>query len=692
VAKPWKRSYHRTSMALHFVSGRAVVSVVLLGLALAQACGGSSERDPVRGGIGNQPGFTGGFPPPVGGGSGEAGEAGNAAGPGNGGEGGAGASSSGSGGAVNDPGAPVVTITSPPELLDPNDGEVLVAPEIDVVCEVRPSIEPDSAPVDMSSVRVELLDAEGRVVESVSAGATGRTDEYSAHMILSQVEDNGPIEFRCIASDLSSPALTGTGRVRSFVDHGPRITVQQPVPDSIFKLGVTNFEFGVDADPVADDDDGADVEAVTLTVAGVQFEQQELEGDFIVPIDLEDDVLFPTAPSGTIPVTISATNGRTDRVVSYTFVVDGTGPEIAITTPEHGDVIGKTTTIEFTVHDEFSAIDPDSVAVLVNTSTMIYYDANSAVWTRTSMDDTTERYTFDLDRSRIEDSQWQANLTISAADAVGNDSLTRNVLVYLDFVPPLIDLDPFNVREINDNDECSESFDPVGDNALSDGGIVDEEAGRFRVIAWELTNDFGQDVLHLAGLDERSVKLFLDSNLEHDFLVDTNEDGVCDSVGPDVPTGIDMLVVEPQGNPWYRSDPKEEPQPVACTLRNDANGPDTLCPDHASEMRRVISHTALGRPSVIFAPGAIPNTLECTGTELELRAYVDEGWFCAAVVANDLRGNASVSRPLRVCWDDPTTLEDPCRSTDQSPTPSPTCVTGCQPQPRFMVGNNIFRP
>src|SRR6185295_15385970 len=104
-------------------------------------------------------------------------------------------------------------ITSPPELASPNDGEVLVAAEIDVFCTVQRSLEPGASDVDMSSVRIELLDGDNHALESVMAGPTGTPDEYSGHVILTQVEDNGRIGFRCVANDLSIPALTGTNTV-----------------------------------------------------------------------------------------------------------------------------------------------------------------------------------------------------------------------------------------------------------------------------------------------------------------------------------------------------------------------------------------------------------------------------------------------------------------------------------------------
>src|SRR5688572_3809098 len=121
-------------------AGRSGVWLVGIGLALAGACGGESKDPPLNptgaGAVGG-----GMFP------TGSGGKAGASSG-GTAGKGGA-SGTTGEGGdageMVSMPGAPVVEVTSPAPVTDPDDGEVLVQSEIDVTCEVRSS--PGGEPV-----------------------------------------------------------------------------------------------------------------------------------------------------------------------------------------------------------------------------------------------------------------------------------------------------------------------------------------------------------------------------------------------------------------------------------------------------------------------------------------------------------------------------------------------------------------
>jgi hypothetical protein len=671
-------------MALKFLVGRVAVSAVLLGIGFAQACGGESDDPPVQGSSSMPPVYTGPFP--------QGGEAGQTNGSG---EAGAAASSgetgAGGSGPLNEPGSPVVEIISPPAVSDPNDGDVLVAAELEVVCSAKKSPEEGSLDVDPSGVEIDVLDAEGEVVGTTRAGSTRTPDEFSALVRLMDVSDNGGIGFRCRARDFSTPALVGADTITSFIDHGPRIAVRDPGIDSIQPRKSLNFVFTVDPDPVAEGDEGAEVENVVVTVGGTEFEPDVSDdGEYILPVDLEDPALFPNTPNGVLPVTISATNSRAERILSYSFIVDGEGPEISIEHPESGDVVGRQQRIEFTVKDEFSPINPGSIVVVVNT-TEIHYEAGSVSWTRTSIDATTEAYTFDLDASRIEESEWQARLTVRASDAVDNASLTRNVLVYLDYVAPMIDLDPPNIRVLRDEsgstpDKCSVSFDPVGFKALNDMGSLPGTAVRFRAVVWERSNDFGQEIIHLSTLDPSTVQLFISPDPAVPLLVDTNDDGVCDDIGEGLPDAVDMLPIKPSGSAWFgQDDPGGPPALVGCELANEAV-PQALCTENVSDLTIALGHTMTGRPPVIFAPGVIENSLECTGSELELSTIVSgEGWFCAAVRALDFADNRGVSRPLRGCWNDPATDANPC--TEE---PAPSCVADCAPPPRVAWGDNII--
>jgi hypothetical protein len=57
---------------------------------------------------------------------------------------------------------------------------------------------------------------------------------------------------------------------------------------------------------------------------------------------------------------------------------------------------------------------------------------------------------------------------------------------------------------------------------------------------------------------------------------------------------------------------------------------------------------------------------------------------CLAARALDAVGNIGISRPLRVCYDDPLTAFVPaCKSDDEPP---PSCTDGCALPPAFEGG------
>ena len=73
---------------------------------------------------------------------------------------------------------------------------------------------------------------------------------------------------------------------------------------------------------------------------------------------------------------------------------------------------------------------------------------------------------------------------------MGNSSDGESLIVYLDNVPPLVDLDPSHVREareVNNQLACSLAFDPVGDLAANDGATV-VDVQRMRALVSDVTN------------------------------------------------------------------------------------------------------------------------------------------------------------------------------------------------------------
>ncbi len=664
-------------------------ATVAVSLAVAVACSGKSDP-PVGGGQTGTGGrgalSTGG----TGGGRSGSGGAGGTSGSGN--------MEAGAAGEPVVPGGPIVQITSPAALGSPSDGDVLTAPELTVLCEVR--ADPNGSGLNASTVFIELLDADENTVEEVAAARTGEPDEFSARVILTKVPDNGRIGFRCSAADSGSPALTGVDTAWSFVDHGPEIVVTSPVPDSAHALlGDVRFRFSVNAAPVAKSDSEAAVDDVTLEIAGVGIDPGKPDnGDYDVSVDLADTNVFPDTPSGTVPVTITATNKRSpdpaERVVSYGFVIDGEGPDITITSPKNEAVVGGQVALRFSVTDALSGVDEASVTVELNGKEHRFGEGGT--WSHNGDD-----FVFLFDSTQAEkDSKIQATLVIRASDTVGNTASGESLLLYLDNIPPVVDLDPPNVRESKRNTnsvngtDCSASFDPLGTKPPNDypDSVIPADtmspysvprAQIFRALVWERTNQIpGQSILRYSGTNEDSVFIYIQPAVATPLLVDTTNDGQCDELAVSGLQFQHMKALTPAGAAWYDDvDSTKVPDTTSeCSLLNQ-NEPAHLCTSQVSDMTRVIAHEIEGHPPVIYALGQLNPGIACTGTDWEIGSIAPEGWVCLAARAVDNAGNVGISPPLALCYDDPDTSAQPsCATTKETP---PDCTDGCLPPVGF---------
>lgn len=647
-------------------------------LLLAVACGDDDRPETVAPGSG---GTAGSFNSGGSGGSGGS----------SGASGGSGGSSDGGDGPTAS-GAPVVTITRPDALDHPNDGEVIVDDQVEVTCRVTKSSEPGSQPVNAASVMLTAHDAAGNVVDQVS-GQPLTPNEYRGSLVISSVS-NGVVQFGCSASDTSDPPLVGTDRVSTFVDHGPLINVTSPLPDSAHALiGAVRFEFTVEPAPLADGDDGAAIDEVELDVNGIPIAATNVDGySWAADVNLNDPLVFPTTPAGAVPVVIRASNVRTpiagETFVSYSFLVDGRGPVIQISSHEDEDIIPGQDTLVFTVTDDHVGVDPQTVVVTLN-GVKHRYDPTDPNWSYQIEDG---RFTFRIDSRNIAGSISQITILIEAEDNVGNRSDGTSLTLYLDEFPPIVDLDPGNVREIRRDGPdhvCSDSFDPLGTAPNDLDTVVDFILPR--ALVWDLTNSAPGQIWHyLSGADSQRVHLYLKDQTSVPLIVDTDSDGICDDIDRSLVLPYQVLrPVAPGGTPPEQGNSTEPPLAVFsppaeldeadCKLQA-RELPRPLC-NGESDLTRVIGHgVAFSEESVVYAKGSL-NDPECTGGQWEITPHVDEGWICLAAVAYDNVGNRGVSAPLRLCYDSPLQPGTPACVTDKSN--PPTCRANCTAPPRF---------
>lgn len=644
---------------------------------LLNACGGEDRPGAAPGGSGGSGGTTdGGRRPPR--------DGGDASSDGSDDSDGAGGNPNESD-ASNLPGAPIVTITSPKALATPT-ADVVTGGEVTVLCTARKASTAGAADVDDSSVTIELIDLNGMQLQQSSATPTGNADEYRVRFPLVQVPA-GRVTFRCSARELSASSLLGLHELQTFVDHGPRVTINEPAAGAARALkDPVRFDFTVLPERLADADPAADVDSVTFSVDGVNKKPEPVVGEpgryrFTVDFEIKSD--FPQPPSGSVAVTITTKNRRTTtgtvRQHSYFFALDGTGPAITIVNPGNTAVVGGEIALQFTVADEHAGNDPSKLIVDIS-GTRYEYGKPAGLW---SENDGT--HTFLFDSTSVSNAIAQVNINIEATDRVGNPSKTNHIL-YLDNQPPIVDLDPPIIRERVSGPpvECSDPFDPIGSRPPSDLARV-LPARLFRALVWERTNRApGATEAFYSGVKENSVKLFLHKATTTALVVDSDKDKErrCDEIEADHTKFQihDLTGLQPEGDPFFGDALSTDPPLVGCAIRDSVTTAERLCEEKTSDLTRIIDHVMAGRQPVIYASSPRAG-VTCTGISWEIASWVGrEGWVCLAARAEDQVGNVGVSRPLRLCIDD----EDSSNGTPNcAPAGAPSCTDGCVLPPVF---------
>jgi len=459
---------------------------------------------------------------------------------------------------------------------------------------------------------------------------TGTPGEYSASFDVGSVA-TGVVSFRCSARALQDPT-TGTTSVSTFIDHGPIITVKQPVEDSPHALqGPMPVEFTVEPAPVAAGDRGAAIAdgSVTLQVAGADItditEDPKNPGTWTGSVNFADQLLYPQQPPEHTSVHIEATNVRKPKGVTaisdYPIVVDSKGPDIVILTPRPNATVHGETVVTFTASDTGAGLDIDTLYVNVTgLSGAVKYDATDrGTWGKIGAN----TFSYRFDTAVLKDIPSQVTVSIDANDVAGNPAATATQLLYRDDLPPTVDLDPGNARVVDAQGACSKAFDPLF-AALNDLDQTDLDLNLIRALVYDQANKApGQPVRYLAGVDPASVRLYAQVDPTKDFLVDTNQDGLCDSLAiANLPAKSvqSLRPVAPTtqlrySQTDYATSPAVDPDGKTCQLLPDGGPIQPLCVSKISDMTIVVGHdivTAVPEP-VVYGMGSLEEP-ECTGS------------------------------------------------------------------------------
>ena len=360
---------------------------------------------------------------------------------------------------------------------------------------------------------------------------------------------------------------------------------------------------------------------------------------------------FPTDPdlpdSGPIPDTPPPSDGPTDDG-SVTDAQDATPPVIVVTKPEAGDTLRGSIEVRVTVTDDSP---PLTVTATISNLTIPMVRLG-----------TTDDYRGTVDTATL--SGLVAPTIIVRATDNGGLQSEVGLQIVLDNEGPIASLDPPKVRLSKiaaGGLQCSTDFDPVGSDAPDDGQVVPqlfELRGRVEDLGNTGTFDpSGSLFIPRAGTG--TVELYVFDDTTKPLVVDTDGDGFCDDVNPNIVPAIQpmtsneaavitLTAIDPAGTAFFGPDTFGAVANASCSQGDDAAPPDPLC---FGETVTAIIKDDDGAPE-IFGIAPVDTDFNCLGFAFDARAAnISDGFACAALLVTDRIGNRRVSEPLRICID-----------------------------------------
>lgn len=394
------------------------------------------------------------------------------------------------------------------------------------------------------------------------------------------------------------------------------------------------------------------------------------------------------------------------------FVIDTTGPAIVINTPGAGTWVRGTIQIQATVTDE-SGVDPASVVAEFGGDPMYAVplaDAGAGVFLGL------------FDTRLLPPAFVLPVVSVRAADKRGNKNEV-SVTVIVDNVGPAISLSapPIHVVTVQkgprtqvqncgsgQQEICSHPFPPLGDDAATDGQVV-QQVMTLRARVEDRANWApGIFTTYPSLVDPKAVKLYVAPASYGDLVVDTDKDGICDGINPalvpdpNVQGGnkaveVVMAPISPGGAVDNRGAFGGD---GVCAQVGDpmiTDGPAGLC---GHDLSYVLGYTFTRQePSIWSIPPILgaPDP-RCLGLQFDGFNNLPEGPLCVAVVATDNAGNRNVGAPLRLCLDrgggkcNNFNLLPDCGTLKCAPGVKPnTWVKGQAPQVPYPAGEVICR-
>ena len=354
--------------------------------------------------------------------------------------------------------------------------------------------------------------------------------------------------------------------------------------------------------------------------------------------DLPDSGPFPDSqpPDGGV-------DGSTDG--SVTDAQDATPPKITVTSPAPGAVLRGSIEVKVTV------VDDSPPLTLTATISNLEIDMELVPGSISDFRGAVDTITLE--------GLVAPTIIVRATDNGGLQSEV-GVQIVLDNEGPIASLDAPSVRLKRDGNsgvECSRDFDPLGTDTPNDGEVV-PQLFELRGRVHDLSNTGTvNSVLFVPRAGTDRVELYVFDDSTKPLVVDTDGDGECDDVNPDIVPAIapqtsneaaviTLAAIEPVGTAFFASDTFGGFN-AGCATGDDTVPPEPVC---LGETNTSIIHDLDGSPEVFGIPPV--DDFNCLGFAFDARASnIADGFACAALLVTDTLGNRRVSEPLRICVD-----------------------------------------
>ncbi|MGM0597724.1 MAG: hypothetical protein ACQES9_11875 [Myxococcota bacterium] len=547
-----------------------------------------------------------------------------------------------------DPDGPEITITSP------ETGQVVSADFL----KIKAVIVSGSSSVDYGSVMVTV---EG---DEYSMTVDPTTDNgFMVTIDLSEIPD-GDTTFRITAQDVQGRTSYTDGTFN--LDKGPTFTVHSPEDGDRYH-GALNLSFTVyDNDGIIPGDTNCFIGNVEIELTVDNESTETANGNpltvtYNTEIVFEDSIFSPPL-TGEKRIVLEAFNSLTNSATrEVDFTIDNNGPVISILSHSPGEIVGGIIQIEAEIVDP-AGVQTSSVFAIIGNNDLNYEIPLAKV-------QGTDAYAGSFDTSVLPTNFVWPALQVFASDQLENEA-SIGFEIALDNTSPLASMDPpenFRLAEENADGliSCSWEFDPVGESAVDDMEVVSQLFWIRARVEDQGNNAPGSVYTPLSLVDHSSVELYILDDADHPLVVDSNSDGICDSINPElVPTVhltgssletlmLQMYKIDPTGSADFTVDSSLPDPGIGCEAPgDDTDPPDPLCPVVSGDITTAVWYTYdMSEPAIYTLPPVdSTNPTLCAGIQFDsLANNISEGWTCAAVKAVDNAGNAGVSRPLRIC-------------------------------------------